>query len=332
MDEASDKERPERAQNVAPLLATLLNLVIDDHGEQLSLLPSSSTTEQALDSLASWALLSILIRVASDLRDTPNAGQLSAWLWEITSKVVDAGKQTCVNGADDQAPRLASAIDPAALNEILRPIIRVTAAPPSSPSDLSSLSPSCEVIESLASRDDVDIAAFVDHLTYFTDFVHHVDTQGEEQIKLVSNCKESIIRALVDLSAAPGLLRCVGFWSCMREWLEQTERSDMTMCSLLCFGNASMSDEVAIEMAPRILDDLVSILKPSTPVTVQHALLGLLRNLSIPAANKEVLGEKAMEKVLEMDPWNADKDLVGSVQGGAVALIKNLCRDNGEFG
>lgn len=74
------------------------------------------------------------------------------------------------------------------------------------------------------------------------------------------------------------------------------------------------------------------MLVPGTPVAVQHALLGLLRNLSIPAANKTILGVMGvLQKVLDMGVWKSERDMVGTVQGGAVALVKSLCNANGEF-
>ncbi len=73
-------------------------------------------------------------------------------------------------------------------------------------------------------------------------------------------------------------------------------------------------------------------MKPTSPVTVQHAVIGLLRNLSIPQTNKEILGEAGLlDHVVQMGVWKQEKDMVGSVQGGAIALVKSLCNSNGEF-
>jgi len=69
-------------------------------------------------------------------------------------------------------------------------------------------------------------------------------------------------------------------------------------------------------------------MKSSTPMLVQHALIGLLRNLSIPEANKKPLGDAdVIEKLVAMDPWAESRDVLGSVQGGAVGVIKNLVRE-----
>lgn len=76
---------------------------------------------------------------------------------------------------------------------------------------------------------------------------------------------------------------------------------------------------------------ITPLLVPSTTVQIQHALIGLLKNLSIPAANKTVLGELNLpDKFVQMECWTDKRDMVGSVQGGAIGVVKNLCRGNGE--
>lgn len=61
---------------------------------------------------------------------------------------------------------------------------------------------------------------------------------------------------------------------------------------------------------------------------MQHALLGLLRNLSIPEANRRPLGEAGViEGVVKLEPWTEQRDVVGAVQGAAIGVIKALVRD-----
>ena len=53
--------------------------------------------------------------------------------------------------------------------------------------------------------------------------------------------------------------------------------------------------------------------------------------MSIPTGNKTILGDAGViDKLIGIQPWSEDRDLVGSVQGGAIGVIKNLCRDSGE--
>jgi hypothetical protein len=62
----------------------------------------------------------------------------------------------------------------------------------------------------------------------------------------------------------------------------------------------------------------------------QHAVIGLLKNLSIPTTNKAALGQAGViVKLASMSVWSPERDLVGSVQGGSVGVVKNLCRGDG---
>jgi len=78
-----------------------------------------------------------------------------------------------------------------------------------------------------------------------------------------------------------------------------------------------------------LLQKILPLLQDETSVIVQHAVIGLLKNLSIPAVNKGRLGEAGViEKLVEMGVWTSKRDMTGSVQGGAVGVVKNLCRSN----
>jgi hypothetical protein len=66
---------------------------------------------------------------------------------------------------------------------------------------------------------------------------------------------------------------------------------------------------------------------PESDVLVQHGLIGLVRNLSIPEVNKALLGDAGVvEKLVVMEPWKESRDVLGSIQGGAIGIIKNLVR------
>ena len=70
-------------------------------------------------------------------------------------------------------------------------------------------------------------------------------------------------------------------------------------------------------------------MKSETSVLVQHALVGLLKNLSIPAKNKDLLGEaNIIAKLAQMGVWQSRSDALGSVQGAGVGIVKNLCKGN----
>lgn len=80
-----------------------------------------------------------------------------------------------------------------------------------------------------------------------------------------------------------------------------------------------------------ILPSLLNVLKPTTQVTTQHAVVSLLRNIAIPPANKTILGDAGITELLvRMGVFDDTRDMVETVQGGAAVVIKLLCQANGK--
>lgn len=93
-------------------------------------------------------------------------------------------------------------------------------------------------------------------------------------------------------------------------------------------ATALTPDANAVKLLDDLLPTLDAMLLPESPIIVQHALVGLLRNLSIPSGNKTALSA-VTPKLVKMGVWDKERDMVGSVQGGAIGVVKNLCRENG---
>lgn len=66
-------------------------------------------------------------------------------------------------------------------------------------------------------------------------------------------------------------------------------------------------------------------------LTPSHLAVGLLKNLAIPDKNKSLLGDAGIIEriVLEMDCFATRLDRVASVQGGAIGILKHLCKGSG---
>ncbi|RXK41459.1 hypothetical protein M231_01167 [Tremella mesenterica] len=122
-----------------------------------------------------------------------------------------------------------------------------------------------------------------------------------------------------------------GFWDSLREWLRSGSREELVECALVAFGNGSAKDQLAIDLITgerSLLPVLVELLEPTSPPRVQHALIGLLRNLSVPAGNRLVLGQAGViSRLGSMEAFRSEKQLP-SVHRGAVEILKLLCRDN----
>jgi hypothetical protein len=82
-----------------------------------------------------------------------------------------------------------------------------------------------------------------------------------------------------------------------------------------------------------ILADVLQFAKQKTSATTQHALVGFLRNVSISrSASTQLKEHHVVQLLMEMGVWGQDRDTLGSVQGGTISVIKNLCREDGKSG
>ncbi|WVO15077.1 hypothetical protein L204_102721 [Cryptococcus depauperatus] len=137
-----------------------------------------------------------------------------------------------------------------------------------------------------------------------------------------------------ELSSCPNAER---FWARMRRWLynnEVWERKDLLECALLSFGNSVIDDRSAerLLLEDAFLSRLKRLFKLDTPDSTQHALVGVLKNLSIPERNKKILFQSGiLDEMIAIGIWSHKKDLLQSVQGGAVVIFKHLCKNQPEI-
>ncbi|AFR97152.2 hypothetical protein C343_05287 [Cryptococcus neoformans C23] len=156
--------------------------------------------------------------------------------------------------------------------------------------------------------------------------------------KLFGEAKACLFNGIVSFSSELAFSTLpLGFWTRMRSWLDNdvSDRRDLVECALLSYGNSIIGDTVAIEYLvgeTTLLPRIKSLLKPDAPATTQHAIVGLLRNLSIPDKNKSVLYEAGViDDLIGMGVWSENRDMLGSVQGGVVGIFKNLCRNQSDI-
>ena len=91
-------------------------------------------------------------------------------------------------------------------------------------------------------------------------------------------------------------------------------------------GKSLTPDSTAKELVS-LIPSVTPLLVSETADTVQHGLLGFLRNLSVLEANRPALFEAGViDRLVEMGVWTSERDRMGSVQGGAIVILKNLCR------
>nr|XP_019010485.1 uncharacterized protein I206_04954 [Kwoniella pini CBS 10737]OCF49266.1 hypothetical protein I206_04954 [Kwoniella pini CBS 10737] len=213
-------------------------------------------------------------------------------------------------------------------------------------SHLHILTHSCNTLDSCITQANSSRTDLLEHLGSLTDFVEKADVpnqtevedEGEDQEdddeedfeKRLGKAKAATVRGLVDLSTDVPITS--SFWNTMRRWLDIKERSDLLNCALLTFGNSVKDDESAknlVQGDESLLPKIIPLLSPSTPAMTQHSVIGLMKNLSVARDNQDVLGKAGViEKLYEMGVWSEKTDMLGSVQGGAAGIVKNLCRSN----
>ncbi|ORY33383.1 hypothetical protein BCR39DRAFT_519645 [Naematelia encephala] len=177
-------------------------------------------------------------------------------------------------------------------------------------SDEDTIANACGILERLCESDAPPAGLPIEAMI---DFIEHATGLGIS--------KASLINALVAVS--PAVMQLDIMWQTMERWL--VAREDQVACALLCLGNA-VNDTIALRIVDTLLPQVL-LVDASIP-TVQHAMIGLLRNLSVPIATRITMGSAGvMERLVDMGVWKEDRDILGSVQGGAVVLIKNLCRE-----
>ncbi|EST05492.1 Armadillo-type fold [Kalmanozyma brasiliensis GHG001] len=104
------------------------------------------------------------------------------------------------------------------------------------------------------------------------------------------------------------------------------KRDDLVSCGMLALGNLARSDAHCLSLVQEhgLAPFLASLLAQADDIKVAHGLVSLLKNLSIPAPNKAVIGQlDVIDAVTRF--MNKDKDMVQPLQFATVGLLKHLC-------
>ncbi|CAK9787038.1 hypothetical protein CC85DRAFT_303950 [Cutaneotrichosporon oleaginosum] len=308
------------------IAASLLNLVTDGHAAAVAALSDEATLER-------------IIRAANTLYtpgewDGSLRGTVASWLWNVVQHVVPAEPTYTLTLSLIKAflPPLRGVMPRAAPRDL-------EDADDAFATDIAILTHATKVLERFNGKDKLEYTALLgarDAITTLLGFMEEaaiplwLEEVEEDTTKALGVAKADVSRTLVNAlseggDVPPWLLERLG------SWLERPTRPDLVSVALLAYGNVARGDASAtsiLEDNPALLPRLTALLDPSTPVIVQHALVGLLRNLAIPQPNKRKLGDAGvLPRLLAMEPWAAERDMLGSVQGGAVGIVKQLVRN-----
>ncbi|BEJ07091.1 hypothetical protein CcaverHIS641_0403600 [Cutaneotrichosporon cavernicola] len=306
--------------------ASLLNLVMGGHAASVA-------------ALSGLEALTTLLRTANALYtpgdwDVSPRGAVASWLWDVVDHTVSQEPSYILplSTIKEFLPALRGMLPRAAPSD-------VEDADEAFGTEVTILTHATKVLERFNAKDKIEYAALLgnrDCLSVVMEFMEDaaippwLDEVEDDTKKALGVAKADVSRTLVSTlseggDAPPWVLERLG------SWLERPTRPDLVSIALLAYGNCARGDAAATSILtsnPALLQRLTALLDPSTPVLVQHALVGLLRNLSIPGPNKRKLGDAGvLSRLLAMGPWAPERDMLGSVQGGAVGIVKQLVRD-----
>lgn len=155
----------------------------------------------------------------------------------------------------------------------------------------------------------------------------------EEMRKAFAQVKASAARAVVaiagdDTNMVELFSGSLGFIDRLKVWIryDTKTRDDLVSCGMLALGNLARSDAHCLSLVQEhsLAPFLASLLGQADDIKVAHGLVSLLKNLSIPAPNKAVIGQlNVIDAVVRF--MNRDKDMVQPLQFATVGLLKHLC-------
>ncbi|SJX62924.1 uncharacterized protein SRS1_13750 [Sporisorium reilianum f. sp. reilianum] len=156
---------------------------------------------------------------------------------------------------------------------------------------------------------------------------------AEEMRKAFAQVKACVARAVVAISGDDtnmvelfgGKLNFIGR---LKAWIryDPKTRDDLVSCGMLALGNLARSDAHCLSLVQEhaLAPFLASLLAQADDINVAHGLVSLLKNLSIPAQNKAVIGQlDVIGAVVRF--MGRDKDMVQPLQFATVGLLKHLC-------
>ncbi|KAI3475886.1 hypothetical protein L1887_62646 [Cichorium endivia] len=156
---------------------------------------------------------------------------------------------------------------------------------------------------------------------------------AEELQKAFAQVKASVARAVVAVSGDDANMEelfsgSMGFIDRLKAWIrhDPKQRDDLVSCGMLALGNLARSDAHCLSLVQdhALAPFLASLLAQADDIKVAHGLVSLLKNLSIPAPNKRIIGDlDAIHAVVRF--LGRDKDMVQPLQFGTAGLLKHLC-------
>ncbi|KAI6713290.1 hypothetical protein JHW43_004163 [Diplocarpon mali] len=155
-------------------------------------------------------------------------------------------------------------------------------------------------------------------------------SSDQDDTKALSQMRTKFNQVLSDLSALPAFQEAYpvtsAFSSSLRRWLS-SPHLQLQVCACIMLGNIARSDKTCEQFVhvSQVHKLLVTILVDATDSQLLHATIGFLKNLAMPAKNKEVLGDAGLFEVL---PRLWALDVLQPIQFSAISLARQLTIGN----
>ncbi|KAI8577275.1 hypothetical protein K450DRAFT_282785 [Umbelopsis ramanniana AG] len=204
--------------------------------------------------------------------------------------------------------------------------------------DLDLLEYLSEILQHVLSENEYAQASAGKSLSFITllDFIEQAeiadDADEEEQKQFDQICK-CFVKAIVDVSLADDNLNHLyeneSVLNRYLKWIEdandESVTSDMQTCAALSLGNLARTDEHCVDLVQKyhVEIPLLRLLKKTTDLRVQHAVVSILKNLSLPKQNKQNIGSAGA--IQAVAPYlDASKDMLKPVQFAVIGILKLL--------
>ncbi|KAI9295233.1 ARM repeat-containing protein, partial [Neoconidiobolus thromboides FSU 785] len=201
--------------------------------------------------------------------------------------------------------------------------------------DVSILEHTCEILELMLTENENYQVKFVDSQNYLKiiNFIRNANdikerySDNEKEFTNICTVIERIIVLISSHDKNMVLFDEEDFIGDMLSWLAQNEDLQLKSCSALVLGNLIRSSENSIKAVEfyKLHEKIYKILEIAQDLSIQHAMVGLLKNLSIPAENKETIGKLLFIKLIA--PF-LEKFTAPPLQYNTIGVLKHLSNRN----
>jgi hypothetical protein len=173
---------------------------------------------------------------------------------------------------------------------------------------------------------DVTLAALVDSYTRFDSYPSIGSASTADEAKVLSLMRSNLNQVLSDVSALPEFKQAYPIvsplTSSLRRWL-LSPQLQLSICACIMLGNLARSDAACEEFVHicQVHKPLIEVLKTAHKSQHLHAALGFLKNLALPARNKEPIGDAGIFDVL---PRLWALDTLQEIQFASISLARQL--------